>query len=167
MDSNTDYPNKNEFYRLATEINELFYSMDARFISEHQSLCNEDLSPKQMVLMDFVKKETQLSISQLAELMNVTSSAVSQIVTKLEKEKYLLRTINPNNRREIIVQLDQRGHNYYAKEEKINKEIIDRFYARMELDEIRQLRDILKKLMHAMDEDRDENKSHSKTENHP
>ncbi|KEZ91472.1 MarR family transcriptional regulator [Lacrimispora celerecrescens] len=133
-------------FHLVTEINEITYSMNARLMKERQSLFNEDLSSKQMIIMDLVKKESQLSISQLADAMNVTSSAVSQIVSKLEKEKYLLRTINPDNRREIIVQLDERGHQYYSKEEDINREIVNRFYSRMKMEDMIQLRDILAKL---------------------
>lgn len=148
-----DNHNENELFNLVTEINEITYSMDARLIKEYWSLLNEDLSTKQIILMDLVKKESRLSISQLAELMNVTSSAVSQIVSKLESEKYLLRTINPNNRREIIVQLDERGHHYYSKEEEINKEIVNRFYSRLKMEEVIQLRDILVKLNHVVEEE--------------
>ncbi|WP_019850325.1 MarR family winged helix-turn-helix transcriptional regulator [Desulfitobacterium sp. PCE1] len=153
MVSKIDNQNENELFNLVTEINEITYSMNARLMKEHQSLVNEDLSTKQIILMDLVKKESQLSISQLAESMNVTSSAVSQIVSKLEREKYLLRTINPNNRREIIVQLDERGCHYYAKEEEINKEIVNRFYSRMKMEDLIQLRDILVKLNHVVEEE--------------
>ena len=148
-----DNERENELFNLVTEINEITYSMNARLIKEYWSLLNEDLSSKQIILMDLVKKESRLSISQLAELMNVTSSAVSQIVSKLEKEKYLLRTINPSNRREIIVQLDEQGHNYYSKEEEINKEIVNRFYSRLKTEEVIQLRNILVKLNHVVEEE--------------
>lgn len=148
-----DNERENELFNLVTEINEITYSMNARLIKEYWSLLNEDLSSKQIILMDLVKKESRLSISQLAELMNVTSSAVSQIVSKLEKDKYLLRTINPNNRREIIVQLDEQGHNYYSREEEINKEIVNRFYSRLKTEEVIQLRNILVKLNHVVEEE--------------
>lgn len=153
MVSKIDNQNENELFNLVTEINEITYSMNARLIKERQSLFNEDLSSKQIILMDLVKKESQLSISQLAEAMNVTSSAVSQIVSKLEREKYLLRTINPDNRREIIVQLDERGYQYYSKEEEINREIVNRFYSRMKMEDMIQLRDILVKLNHVVEEE--------------
>ncbi|MGN9165425.1 MarR family winged helix-turn-helix transcriptional regulator [Tissierellaceae bacterium HCP3S3_D8] len=153
MTSNMDNERENELFNLVTEINEITYSMNARLIKEYWSLLNEDLSSKQIILMDLVKKESRLSISQLAELMNVTSSAVSQIVSKLEKDKYLLRTINPNNRREIIVQLDEQGHNYYSREEEINKEIVNRFYSRLKTEEVIQLRNILVKLNHVVEEE--------------
>lgn len=153
LTSKMDNERENELFNLVTEINEITYSMNARLIKEYWSLLNEDLSSKQIILMDLVKKESRLSISQLAELMNVTSSAVSQIVSKLEKEKYLLRTINPSNRREIIVQLDEQGHNYYSKEEEINKEIVNRFYSRLKMEEVIQLRKILVKLNHVVEEE--------------
>lgn len=153
LTSKMDNERENELFNLVTEINEITYSMNARLIKEYWSLLNEDLSSKQIILMDLVKKESRLSISQLAELMNVTSSAVSQIVSKLEKEKYLLRTINPSNRREIIVQLDEQGHNYYSKEEEINKEIVNRFYSRLKTEEVIQLRNILVKLNHVVEEE--------------
>lgn len=148
-----DNERKNELFNLVTEINEMTYSMNTRLIKEYWSLLNEDLSSKQIILMDLVKKESVLSISQLAKLMNVTSSAVSQIVSKLEKEKQLLRTINPNNRREITVQLGERGHNYYLKEDEINKEIVNRFYSRLKMEEVIQLRNILAKLNHVVEEE--------------
>ncbi len=148
-----DNERENELFNLVTEINEITYSMNARLIKEYWSLLTEDLLTKQIILMDLVKKESRLSISQLAEFTNVTSSAVSQIVSKLEKEKYLLRTINPNNRREIIVQLDEQGHNYYSKEEKINKEIVNRFYSRLKTEEVIQLPNILVKLNHVVEDE--------------
>lgn len=148
-----DNERKNELFNLVTEINEITYSMNAHLIKEYWHLLTEDLLTKQIILMDLVKKESRLSISQLAELMNVTSSAVSQIVSKLEKEKYLLRTINPSNRREIIVQLDEQGHNYYSKEEEINKEIVNRFYSRLKTEEVIQLPNILVKLNHVVEDE--------------
>lgn len=153
MDFKNDNKNGEELFDLFTEISEVTYSMNSSLIKARQSLFSEDLSTKQMILMDLVKKESGASISQLADLMNVTSSAVSQIVSKLEKSKYLLRTINPNNRREIIVQLDERGHDYYLKEEEINKEIVSRFYSRMEMEEVIQLRNILVKLNNVVKEE--------------
>lgn len=153
MDFKNDNKNGEELFDLFTEISEATYSMNSSLIKARQSLFSEDLSTKQMILMDLVKKESGASISQLADLMNVTSSAVSQIVSKLEKSKYLLRIINPNNRREIIVQLDERGHDYYLKEEEINKEIVSRFYSRMEMEEVIQLRNILVKLNNVVKEE--------------
>lgn len=43
--------------------------------------------------------------------------------------------------------------NHYLKEEEINKEIISRFYSRMEMEEVVQLRNILVKLSNVVEEE--------------
>ena len=49
-----------------------------------------------------------MTIGQMANYMNITSSAVGQLICKLEEQSYIFRSINSENRREIIVQLDQK-----------------------------------------------------------
>lgn len=44
--------------------------------------------------------------------MNITSSAVGQLICKLEEQSYIFRSINSENRREIIVQLDKNNLEY-------------------------------------------------------
>jgi len=135
-----------KLFELVTEINEMHYEMNKIIIKEYQSLLDDDFSNNQMILMDIVKKFKAISIGEIAQLMKITSSAVVEIVTKLEKENYLMRMINPKNRREILVQLADKGFRYYEKEEKINREIVNRFYSEMELSEMEELKKILTKL---------------------
>ncbi|WP_286924961.1 MULTISPECIES: MarR family winged helix-turn-helix transcriptional regulator [Lysinibacillus] len=135
-----------KLFELVTEINEMHYEMNKIIIKEYQSLLDDDFSNNQMILMDIVKKFKTISIGEIAQLMKITSSAVGQIVTKLENENYLMRMINPKNRREILVQLADKGFRYYEKEEKINREIVNRFYSEMELSEMEELKKILTKL---------------------
>ncbi|MGG2055049.1 MarR family transcriptional regulator [Lysinibacillus pakistanensis] len=135
-----------KLFELVTEINEMHYEMNKIIIKEYQSLLDDDFSNNQMILMDIVKKFKAISIGEIAQLMKITSSAVGQIVTKLENENYLMRMINPKNRREILVQLADKGFRYYEKEEKINREIVNRFYSEMELSEMEELKKILTKL---------------------
>lgn len=137
---------EDKLFELVTEINEMHYTMNKIIIKEYQSLLDDDLSNNQTILMDIVKDHEKISIGEIARQMKVTSSAVGQIVNKLEDENYLVRTINPKNRREILVQLADKGIRYFKKEEKINREIINRFYSQMELSEMEELKRILTKL---------------------
>ena len=63
------------------------------------------LTPKQSLIIEHVQQHNTLTVSELTEKMNVTTSAVSQLLSKLEKEHYIERSINPNSRREIVVTL--------------------------------------------------------------
>ncbi|AVK84584.1 MarR family transcriptional regulator [Lysinibacillus sp. B2A1] len=133
-------------YRLVQEIDEAVYSMDSHFIKIHQELLTDDLTPKQMILIDFVDKNSPVTIGQIASYMNITSSAVGQLVSKLEEQHYVSRSINPENRREIIVQLGTTGMKYVEREEEIKRFIISKYYSKLELHELVQLKVIIQKL---------------------
>ena len=133
-------------YKLVEEINEAVYSMDSHFIKLHQNLLSDELSPKQIILLDFIKKNSQVTIGQIAYYMNITSSAVGQLVSKLEEQQYVSRSINPENRREIFVSLDTSGMKYFEREEEIKRFIISRYYSELELSEVMQLKEIVQKL---------------------
>ncbi|MCR1954591.1 MarR family transcriptional regulator [Clostridioides mangenotii] len=138
--------NEDKLFKLVTEINELHYRMNGIIINEYQSLLEDDLSDNQTILMDIVKDHEDISVGEIARLMKITSSAVGQIVNKLEDKNYLMRSINPKNRREILVHLADKGKKYFENEEVINREIINRFYSQMELSEMEELKKILTKL---------------------
>lgn len=133
-------------YKLVEEINEAIYSMDSYFIKLHQNLLSDELSPKQIILLDFIKKNSQVTIGQIASYMNITSSAVGQLVSKLEEQQYVTRSINPENRREIFVNLDTLGIKYFQREEEIKRFIISRYYSKLELSEVVQLKEVVQKL---------------------
>lgn len=133
-------------YQMVQDINDAIYSMDSHFIKVHQHLVTDDLSAKQMILMDFIEKNSNVTIGQIAQYMNITSSAVGQLVSKLEEQNYLSRRINPENRREIFVQLDVAGVKYFEKEEEIRRFIVSKYYSKLEMSELEQLKYIVEKL---------------------
>ncbi|WP_068984732.1 MarR family winged helix-turn-helix transcriptional regulator [Lysinibacillus xylanilyticus] len=133
-------------YHLVQEINDAIYSMDSHFIKLHQNLVTDELSPKQIILLDFIEKNSQVTIGQIASYSNITSSAVGQLVSKLEEQQYVIRSINPENRREIFVSLDTLGIKYFEREEEIKRFIISKYYSKLELSEVVELKKIIQKL---------------------
>lgn len=133
-------------YQLVQEINDAVYSMDSYFIKVHHDLVTDDLSAKQMILLDFIMKSSNVTIGQIAQYMNITSSAVGQLVSKLEEQNYVSRQINPENRREIFVQLDVAGIKYFEKEEEIRRFIVSKYYSKLEISELESLKLIIEKL---------------------
>ena len=135
-----------QLFQLVQDINDAIYSFGSHFIKVHQDLMTDDLSAKQIILMDFIEKNSNVTIGQIAQYMNITSSAVGQLVSKLEEQQYLSREINPENRREIFVQLDVAGINYYEKDKEIQRFIISKYYSKLEMSELEQLKSIVEKL---------------------
>jgi len=135
-----------ELVRLVKEMNEADYAMNVMLLQAHESLIGPEITAKQTILLELVHKHGRLTVSELAERMKVSSSAVSQIVSKLEKAKYVSREINPDNRREIFVRLDERGEEHFAREEEFERTIIDRYYSQLEYEEVVALKNIVLKL---------------------
>lgn len=133
-------------YKLVQEINDAIYSMDNHFMKVHQHLIMDDLSPKQMILLDFIHQNSPVTIGQIAQYMNITSSAVGQLVGKLEEQQYVVRQINPENRREILVSLHTAGRKYFEREEEIKRLIVSKYYSQLEFSELVQLKEIIQKL---------------------
>ncbi|MFD3449531.1 MarR family winged helix-turn-helix transcriptional regulator [Microbacteriaceae bacterium 4G12] len=84
--------------------------------------------------------------------MQITSSAVSQLLNKLEKNGYIKRTINPNNRREILIELGETSIAYFEQLAQIEQSITEKYYAKLGMKDIQDLHRILHKLKNIITE---------------
>ena len=75
------------------------------------------------MVLEHLNIHSKLSVNELASKMKVTPGAISQLLAKLEQQQYIVRSINPESRREIIVTLGEKGTNLYQAFEKINQKI--------------------------------------------
>lgn len=92
------------------------------YVEEYQRfLKNEyaDLTSKQELTLELSWSKTR-TINELADYFSISSSAASQLISKLEQLGYVKREINPHNRREIIVDFAQKGHDYHKDIEKFS-----------------------------------------------
>lgn len=142
-----------ELVRYVKEMNEAEYWINTTLLQEYRSLLDDEITTKQALLLELIHKYERMTIREMADHMGVTSSAVSQIIGKLESMEYVKREINVHNRREIIVQLGPMGTNYFAKQEEVERDIIKRFYSKMKLEEVQQLCTLTLKLKRIVEQD--------------
>ncbi|GAA3413025.1 MarR family winged helix-turn-helix transcriptional regulator [Paenibacillus hodogayensis] len=133
-------------FQYVKEMNDAEFALNKLLLHEYRALLDDEMTAKQTLLLDIVHKEGPITVREIAERMHVTSSAISQIVGKLEKKTYVKRDINERNRREILVRLGPQGDAYFEKQDEIEKAIVERFYAKLELSEIKHMRDLMFKL---------------------
>jgi len=138
--------------QIVNDINQYSYEMNAKLVKAQEDLFEDDLSTKQTMVLDFVYKNEKCMMGDIAQYMEISPSAVSQIVTRLEKENYLKRDINPNNRREVVVMMAERGKAYYHREEQINELIIEKIYSKMPVEDLEQLRSLILRLHQIVEE---------------
>lgn len=108
-------------------------------LDQYKDVLDVQLTAKQALIVEHVHQQNALTVNELAEKMNVTASAVSQLLTKLEKEQFIERKINPNSRREIIVTLGKKGIELYEAYERIDEKIVDTYYSKVDEKVIDQL----------------------------
>nr|WP_275695652.1 MarR family transcriptional regulator [Fredinandcohnia sp. SECRCQ15] len=128
-----------ETFHILDEVNSLL-------LKEFESILDYELTPKQTMVVHHVHQSTTITVNELAHLMNISASAVSQLLNKLEQENYVKREINPNNRREILITLGSKGLELYDEYDKIDQKIIDKYYSKLTEDEMIQFQSIVKKL---------------------
>jgi DNA-binding MarR family transcriptional regulator len=132
--------------QIVKEINQLEYETNLLLTEEFDSLLDDHITTKQAVFLNLIHDKGALQTYELSKLMGTSASAVSQLVNRLEQDGYIKRTINQKDRREILVELDERGHSYFRKQEEIEFNIIQKYYSKLEMEELIQLKEIFLKL---------------------
>lgn len=106
----------------------------------------EDVTARQSLLLEMLFEKTK-TVTEIAEELTLTPSAVSQLIGKLEKAGYVKREVNLYNRREILVSLDEKGKRYHDMVAKLDLFIIENYYLRLNREDIANLLDIYEKLI--------------------
>lgn len=128
------------------QINILQNNFNILVAKKFENKLDNQLTAKQVLLLELIKQGVT-STKDIADKLNVSTSAVSQILNKLEDRGYIERNFNPQNRREIILNLADKAHQYFkdlaALKYQINKEI----YGKLPSKDLKQLKDILEKIL--------------------
>lgn len=135
-----------ELIQLVKELNQVEYETNVMLTEEFSTLLDETLTTKQTLFLSLLQTHGPLQTFELAKLMGTSASAVSQLVGRLEQESFIKRTINQKDRREIIIELDTRGFDYFQKQEEIELAIINKYYSQLSKEDLLQLKEIYTKL---------------------
>ncbi|WP_057765805.1 MarR family winged helix-turn-helix transcriptional regulator [Cytobacillus praedii] len=127
------------------QINILQNDFNILVAKKFEKKLDNQLTAKQVLLLELIK-EGVTSTKDIADKLNVSTSAVSQILNKLEDRGYIERKYNPQNRREIILYLADKAHQYFKELAVLKKQINKEIYGRLSTHDLKQLKDILEKL---------------------
>jgi len=117
------------------------------FINEYKKLLDEnELSQKQSLVLSILEKKQQMTMNEVANIINGTPSAASQFVQKLEKKQYVKREVNKDNRREVFVLLDEKGEAFFNEMTEIDERVLEKYFLQLSEEDIIKYHEILKKL---------------------
>ena len=125
MTSNKNIDLAWQIFTNGRKIHEWVFQLENRYmVTTGVSTAFGELSFAQMRALKFVKTKGQVSITELAELLNVSAPSASTMVDRLVEKGVLVREPDPDNRRKVIVTISQ---DMVAITEQIEKEIFSNF----------------------------------------
>lgn len=131
--------------KLIQQINVLQNHINVQLASKFEQKIDNQLTAKQVLLLELIRKGIT-STKDLAFQLNISTSAVSQILNKLETKEYITRSINKDNRREIILELAGKGQEYFEELQILDDEINHNVYGQLPVEDLKHLVRILTKL---------------------
>lgn len=105
------------------------------------------LPPAQGVVLRIVAMRESLSIKEIAELLQVSGSAVTQIVDSLVKAGLLMRETNPEDRRTLRLSLTGEGKSKLEEFKRIHLENLGQILSPLNEQELQTLRDLVLKIL--------------------
>ncbi|MBG9736424.1 MarR family winged helix-turn-helix transcriptional regulator [Paenibacillus alvei] len=133
-------------YEQVKQINEADYAINRLIYKHYKPYLASSITTQQTVLLDIVYAANKITVGEIAIEMNISSSAVSQLIAKMEKNQFIHRAINPDNRREVFITLGIKGEEYFEKQEYVERSVADRLFSKLTIAERNELERITKKL---------------------
>ena len=100
--------------KLIEKIIENIYAIKHKIAVEiHFFFAETQITHSQWLVLHLVKKNKIINIKDLANLLNITSSATTQIVDGLVKKELLVRRRNPDDRRTLKIELSEKSKNQF------------------------------------------------------
>ena len=74
-----------------------------------------DITPEQFGILEQLTRYNGISQKALAELHGKDQTSVGKTLDRMEKKELIIRSISPNDRRAIVVQVSKKGLELYEK----------------------------------------------------
>jgi DNA-binding MarR family transcriptional regulator len=115
-----------------------------------------ECSPAQNYVLIIIGMQGAMRVKQLAEVLRVTSGAVTQHIDVLEKAGLLARTINPENRREVVVDITPEGKSTYQAIRRAKLRMLNELFSGLDDDERATLTRLIEKISHKYIENKEQ-----------
>jgi len=118
-----------------------------RKINSELSDCQDlHLPPAQFLVLRLLAKHGNMTVSELADLLNVKPSAITSIVDRMARNGWLSRKRIEEDRRVVFVLATKSGLETLRQAEAIRQTIIEKYLSLLDKEELEQLVRIYEKL---------------------
>ncbi|WP_242256897.1 MarR family winged helix-turn-helix transcriptional regulator [Bacillus cereus group sp. BfR-BA-01379] len=128
-------------------INEMNRAYTELYILLFQDLKDEfGLTGQQESMLFHINLNENTTANNIASTFNVTKSAVSQVLSKLEKQQMISKQVNPNNKREYFLTIGPNGSKYIKRLSELDDVLIEKYFSKIDIGALQQMTDTLTKI---------------------
>ncbi|EKU44071.1 MarR family transcriptional regulator [Lysinibacillus fusiformis ZB2] len=132
--------------QVAEQINQTIEDIWIMLEKMERAYTNFSLNNQQYVLLTLVMRHPSCTPSELADKMAITKSAVSQQLTKLEQDGYIVKRQHEEDKRAFSVELGEKGLLYKQKVDAFNQQITEKYQANLTTEELAEMLATLEKM---------------------
>ncbi|MFK4467505.1 MarR family winged helix-turn-helix transcriptional regulator [Bacillus sp. RC252] len=128
-------------------INEMNRAYNDFYILLFQEL-KDEFGPtgQQESMLFYINLNENTTANNIASTFNISKSAVSQVLSKLEKQKMISKQVNPNNKREYFLTLGPNGSKYIERLSELDDVLIEKYFSKIDINALEQMTDTLTKI---------------------
>jgi DNA-binding MarR family transcriptional regulator len=136
---------------LPEEINYTLEELWLLIETKERTYTNFRLNNQQYSILTLIIRHPASTPTELAEKMNITKSAISQQLVKLEMEGYIYRKQHSEDKRTFSVELGEKGLLYKKEMEEFMQQVSEKYYASLSPEELTSFLSALQKLIKVID----------------
>ena len=139
-------------------INEMNRAYNEFYILLSQELKDEfGLTGQQESMIFYINSNKNTTANNIATTFNISKSAVSQVLSKLEKHNMISKQVNPNNKREYFLTLGPNGSKYIERWSQLDDLLIEKYFSKIDIEALQQMTDTLMKINNIIREEKKKN----------
>lgn len=104
------------------------------------------ITKSQFFLLYLIEREGTCKLTRLAEILEVTPSAITVMIDRLEKPGYIKRKLDPNDRRSTIVKLTSLGKQELNSVIQVRDTIFQTYISKLTNEEVLLLTELIEKM---------------------
>ncbi|MEN3089904.1 MAG: MarR family transcriptional regulator [Staphylococcus pseudoxylosus] len=136
-----------KFLNIVNDINNISEKLYVISEKEERNFHIHNLNNQQQVILNLIINHPDFSPSDIAKTMNISKSAISQQLYKLEESGYIEKYKLESDKRLVRISLKEKGIEYKQQSEKYYEELLNKYKSQLSLKEVTDIRDSLEKLL--------------------
>ncbi|MDR2669741.1 MAG: MarR family transcriptional regulator, partial [Desulfovibrio sp.] len=104
-------------------------------------------------VLSILKERSPINQYELMEMLNVRSASLSEVLGKLERNGFIQRKRDEQDKRSVVVTVTEQGDAAVTEYQKGRSKSADALFASLTADERRQLADTMNKIINSLEQD--------------